>query len=74
IQTQGFPLDTKMSIVASQRSVLYIHSIPPAQPALRHPVHLEKPINLIVTQPVHSQEIRQVDKRSTALLNTVMGR
>lgn len=52
IQTQGFPLDTKKSIVASRRPVLYIHSIPPAQPALRRPVHLEKPINLIVSPPV----------------------
>ena len=78
IQTQGFPLDTKKSIIASRPSVLYIHSIPPAQPALHRPVHLEKPINLIVSlqsvQPVHSQEIRQVDKRATALLSTVMGR
>ena len=52
IQTQGFPLDTKKLIVASRRPVLYIHSIPPAQPALRCPVHLEKPINLIVSPPV----------------------
>lgn len=42
----------KKSIIASRCSVLYIHSIPPAQPALRRPGHSEKPINLIVSLPV----------------------
>ena len=55
IQTQGFPLDTEKSVIASRRSV--IHSMPPAQPAFRRlvPVHLEKPINLIVSPPVSPQ-------------------